>query len=162
MPNKLAMSATIAAALGAAMLAAAPANAAGVKVGTLTCDVEAGWGLVLGSQKDLSCVFKSATNGTVASYTGDITKLGIDIGYTNAGVMIWTVVAPSSDMRADALEGDYAGATAGATAVVGGNLNLMVGGLDKSITLQPLSVEGNSGVSVTAAVGAMELRYQKP
>lgn len=158
-PNK---SLIAAAALGASLLAAAPANAAGVKVGTLTCDVEAGWGLVLGSQKDLSCVFKSATNGMVSKYTGDITKLGIDIGYTNAGVMIWTVVAPSSDMQADALEGDYAGATAGATAVVGGNLNLMVGGLDKSITLQPLSVEGNSGVSVTAAIGAMELRYQKP
>lgn len=162
MPKTFAISATLAAALGAAVLAAAPASAAGVKVGTLTCDVEAGWGLVLGSQKDLSCVFKSATSGQVSAYTGDITKLGVDIGYTNAGVMVWTVVAPSSDMRADALEGDYAGASAGVTAVVGGNLNLMVGGLDKSITLQPLSVEGNSGVSVTAAIGAMELRYQKP
>jgi hypothetical protein len=158
MPNKIA---TIAAALGAAMITAAPASAAGVKVGTLTCDVEAGWGYVLGSQKDLSCVFKSATNGTVAKYTGDVTKLGIDVGYTNSGVMIWTVVAPSKDMKPDALEGSYGGVTAGATAVVGGNLNLLVGGLDKSITLQPLSVEGNSGLSVTAAVGAMQLRHEK-
>ncbi len=153
--------ATIAAALGAAMLATAPAHAAGVKVGTLTCDVEAGWGYVFGSQKDLACVFKSATNGTVAKYTGDVTKLGIDIGYTNAGVLIWTVIAPSKDMQADALEGAYGGATVGATAVVGGNINLLVGGLDKSITLQPLSVEGNSGVSITAAVGAMQLRHEK-
>jgi hypothetical protein len=158
MPRKISM---IAAALGATMLAAAPAHAAGVKVGTLTCDVEAGWGYVLGSQKDLSCVFKSATNNTVAKYTGDITKLGVDIGYTNAGVLVWTVVAPSKDMQADALEGSYGGVTAGATAVVGGNLNILVGGLDKSITLQPLSVEGNTGVSVTAAVGAMQLRYEK-
>lgn len=158
MPNKIAMTA---AALAASLMAAAPAHAAGVKVGTLTCDVEAGWGLVLGSQKDLNCVFKSATSGEVAKYTGDVTKLGVDIGYTNAGVMIWTVVAPSKDMKADALEGSYAGATAGVTAVVGGNLNLMVGGLDKSITLQPLSVEGNSGVSVTAAIGAMQLRHEK-
>ncbi len=153
--------ATIAAALGAAMMATAPAHAAGVKVGTLTCDVEAGWGYVLGSQKDLSCVFKSATTNQVSHYTGDITKLGVDIGYTNAGVLIWTVIAPSSDMQPDALEGKYAGATAGATAVVGGNLNVMIGGLDKSVTLQPLSVEGNTGLSITAAVGAMELDYQK-
>jgi hypothetical protein len=153
--------ATIAAALGAAMLATAPAHAAGVKVGTLTCDVEAGWGYVLGSQKDLSCVFKSATTNQVSYYNGDITKLGIDVGYTNAGVLIWTVIAPSSDMQPDALEGKYAGATAGATAVVGGNLNVMIGGLDKSVTLQPLSVEGNTGLSLTAAVGAMELDYQK-
>lgn len=158
MPNKISM---IAAAVMGASMMAAPAHAAGVKVGTLTCDVEEGWGYVLGSQKDLSCVFKSATNGTIAHYEGDITKLGIDIGYTNAGVMVWAVVAPSSDMRLDALEGKYAGATAGATAVVGGNLNLMVGGLDKSITLQPISIEGNSGLSVTAAIGAMELDYKK-
>jgi hypothetical protein len=153
--------ATIAAALGAAMLATAPAHAAGVKVGTLTCDVEAGWGYVLGSQKDLSCVFKSATTNQVSYYTGDITKLGVDIGYTNAGVLVWTVIAPSSDMQPDALEGKYAGATAGATAIVGGNLNVMIGGLDKSVTLQPLSVEGNTGISLTAAVGAMELDYKK-
>ena len=156
--NKIA---TIAAAFGASMLAIAPAHAAGVKVGTLTCDVEAGWGYVLGSQKDLSCVFKSATTNQVSYYTGDITKLGVDIGYTNAGVLMWTVIAPSSDMQPDALEGKYAGATAGATAVVGGNLNVMIGGLDKSVTLQPLSVEGNTGISLTAAVGAMELDYKK-
>ena len=158
MPNRIGL---IAAALGASMMAAAPAHAAGVKVGTLTCEVEAGWGYVLGSQKDLNCVFKSATNGTVAKYTGDITKLGVDVGYTNAGVMVWGVVAPSKDMQADALEGTYAGATAGATAVVGGNLNVLVGGLDKSITLQPISIEGNSGVSVTVALGAMQLRHEK-
>ena len=158
MPNRIV---TIAAAMSTAMLAAGPASAAGVKVGTLTCDVEAGWGYVLGSQKDLNCVFKSATNGTVAKYTGDVTKLGIDVGYTNAGVMIWSVVAPSRDMKPDALEGSYGGVTAGATAVVGGNLNVLVGGLDKSITLQPISVEGNSGLSVTAAVGAMQLRHEK-
>lgn len=152
---------TTVAALAAAMAAASPAHAAGVKVGTLTCDVEAGWGYVLGSQKDLNCVFKSATTDAVSRYTGDITKLGVDVGYTNAGVLIWTVVAPSKDMKPDALEGAYGGVTAGATAVVGGNLNVLVGGLDKSITLQPLSVEGNTGLSVTAAVGAMQLRHAK-
>ena len=160
MPNASKI-ATIAAVMSAAMLATAPAYAAGVKVGTLTCDVEAGWGYVLGSQKDLNCVFKSGTNGTVAKYTGDVTKLGVDIGYTNTGTMIWAVVAPSKDMKADALEGTYGGVTAGATAVVGGNLNVLVGGLDKSITLQPISVEGNSGLSLTAAVGAMQLRHEK-
>ena len=149
-----------AAAMGAAMMAA-PAHAAGVKVGTLTCEVEGGWGLVLGSQKDLSCEFQSATTNQVSHYTGDITKLGVDVGYTNAGVLVWAVIAPSADMQPDALEGKYAGATAGVTAVVGGNLNVMVGGLDKSFTLQPLSVEGNTGISLTAAVGAMELNYEK-
>jgi len=162
MPKIIPTIATIAAAAISAAMMAAPAQAAGVKVGTLTCDVEAGWGLVLGSQKDLNCAFKSATTNQISYYTGDVTKLGIDIGYTNAGVMVWAVIAPSTDMQPDALEGNYAGASVGATAVVGGNLNAMIGGLDKSFTLQPLSVEGNTGVSVTAAIGAMELNYVKP
>jgi Protein of unknown function (DUF992) len=149
----------IGAALVAAGLMAAPAHAAGVKVGTLTCDVESGWGYILGSQKDLSCVLKSV-NGKESKYTGDITKLGVDIGYTKGGTMIWSVVAPSKDLKEDAIEGSYGGVTAGATAVVGGNLNVLVGGLDKSITLQPISVEGNNGLSITAAVGAMQLKHQ--
>jgi len=147
-------------AMVAAGLMAAPASAAGVRVGVLTCDVESGWGYILGSQKDLQCAFKS-TNGDVSRYSGDITKLGIDIGYTKGGVMIWDVIAPSKDMKADLLEGTYGGVTAGATAVVGGNLNVLVGGLDKSISLQPISVEGNNGLSITAAVGAMQLRHEK-
>jgi hypothetical protein len=147
------------AALVAAGLMAAPAYAAGVKVGTLTCDVESGWGYILGSQKDLSCVLKSV-NGKESHYTGDITKLGIDIGYTKGGTMIWSVIAPSKDLQEDALEGSYGGVTAGATAVVGGNINVLIGGLDKSITLQPISVEGNNGLSITAAVGAMQLKHQ--
>ena len=149
----------IGAALCAAGLLAAPAHAAGVKVGTLTCNVESGWGYILGSQKDLSCVLTSV-NGKESRYTGDITKLGIDVGYTKGGTMIWTVVAPSKDLQEDALEGTYGGVTAGATAVVGGNLNVLVGGLDKSITLQPISVEGNNGLSITAGVGAMQLRHE--
>lgn len=158
MANKIAM--TIGAAMLAAGLMAAPANAAGVRVGTLTCDVEGGWGYVLGSQKDLVCALKTS-NGMVSRYTGDITKLGVDIGYTNAGTLVWAVVAPSKDLKPDALEGSYGGVTAGATAVVGGNLNVLVGGFDKSITLQPISVEGNTGLALAAGVGAMQLKHDK-
>ncbi|HEV7689499.1 MAG TPA: DUF992 domain-containing protein [Hyphomonadaceae bacterium] len=158
MANKLGM--TIGAAMLAAGLMAAPANAAGVRVGTLTCDIEGGWGYVLGSQKDLNCALKTS-NGMVSHYTGDITKLGIDIGYTKAGTLIWAVIAPSKDMKPDALEGSYGGVTAGATAVVGGNLNVLVGGFDKSISLQPISIEGNTGLAVSAGVGAMQLKHQK-
>jgi hypothetical protein len=159
MSNKLKL--TVGAAMMAAvsMTAAAPANAAGVRVGTLTCNIESGWGYILGSQKDLKCVLRS-TNGETSNYSGDITKLGVDIGYTQGGTMVWSVIAPARNLRADVLEGTYAGLTAGATAVVGGNVNVLVGGLDNSITLQPISVEGNNGLSITAAVGTMQLRHE--
>jgi len=147
------------AALAAGALAfagAADAAPAGVKVGTLTCNVSSGWGFVFGSSKDLHCTFRGVRGPE--HYTGEINKFGVDIGYTEGGVLVWGVFAPSSDIRPGALQGEYAGATAGATIGVGLGANVLVGGLDKSIALQPLSVEGNRGLNVAAGIGAISLK----
>ena len=148
-----------AAALGALALAT-PAAAAphGVKVGTLTCHVASGWGFIFGSSKDMHCNFAPNHRGG-EHYAGTVSKFGVDIGYTESGVIVWAVFAPSSDVRAGALEGNYAGATASATVGVGLGANVLVGGLDKSIALQPLSVEGNTGLNVAAGIGAISLKY---
>jgi hypothetical protein len=148
-----------AAALSALALAG-PAQAAehGVKVGTLTCHVASGWGFVFGSSKDLHCNFRP--NGHKGEhYAGSISKFGVDIGYTDGGELIWGVFAPTSDIRPGALEGDYAGATASATVGVGLGANVLVGGLDKSIALQPVSVEGNTGLNVAAGIGSITLKF---
>ena len=136
---------------------AGAANAAphGVRVGDLTCNVASGWGFVFGSSKDLHCTFRG--NGHHEHYTGSISKFGVDIGYTEGGVLVWGVFAPTSDMREGALQGDYAGASAQATVGVGVGANALVGGLDKSIALQPLSVEGSKGLNVAAGIGSISL-----
>jgi len=140
-----------------ALAGSAQAAPSGVKVGTLTCNVSSGWGFVFGSSKDLHCNFRP--NGHKGEhYTGSISKFGVDIGYTEGGVLVWGVFAPSSDVRPGALEGDYAGATASATVGVGLGANVLIGGLDKSIALQPLSVEGNKGLNVAAGIGAISLK----
>jgi hypothetical protein len=150
---------------GAALLsmcsAMSPAMAApsGVKVGTLTCHVASGWGFVFGSSRDLRCNFQPNGHGG-ERYSGSISKFGVDIGYTDNGVIVWAVFAPSSDVRAGALQGDYAGATAGVTVGVGLGANVLIGGLDKSIALQPLSVEGNTGLNVAAGIGAISLKHE--
>ena len=108
----------------------------------LTCNVASGWGFVFGSSKDLHCTFRRNSHAS-EHYTGTISKFGVDIGYTEGGVLVWGVFAPSSDIRTGALAGDYVGATASATVGVGLGANVLIGGLDKSIALQPLSVEGN-------------------
>ncbi len=152
--------------LGAASFGAlallAPAQAAthhsGVKVGTLTCNVASGWGFVFGSSKDLHCIFRQSNKKNV-HYTGTIAKYGVDIGYTEGGVLIWGVVAPTSDMREGALTGDYGGVSASATVGVGVGANVLVGGFNHSISLQPLSVSGNRGLNVAAGIGAISLNY---
>jgi hypothetical protein len=140
-----------------ALAGSAQAAPSGVKVGTLTCNVASGWGFVFGSSKDLHCSFRP-NNHQGEHYTGSISKFGVDIGYTEGGVLVWGVFAPSSDVRAGALQGDYAGATASATVGVGLGANVLIGGLDKSIALQPLSVEGNKGLNVAAGIGAISLK----
>jgi hypothetical protein len=148
-----------AAAAVAALAAAGTANAAehGVKVGELTCNVASGWGFVFGSSKDLHCTFRG-NNRRADHYVGSISKFGVDVGYTEGGVLVWGVVAPTSDVRKGALEGDYAGASASATVGVGVGANVLLGGLDKSIALQPLSVEGNKGLNVAAGIGSISLK----
>jgi Protein of unknown function (DUF992) len=136
-----------------------PAEAAGVKVGTLTCNVASGWGFVFGSSKDVRCTFRPAAGGHRVHLKGAISKFGVDIGYTEGGVLVWAVFAPSSTVRDDALDGDYVGATASATVAVGLGANVLVGGFDKSIALQPLSIEGNTGLNVAAGIGALNLKH---
>jgi|SRR5579871_2415732 len=144
--------------LGALALATpAPAHShSGVKVGVLTCGVASGWGFVFGSSKDLHCTFRENDRSAV-HYVGSISKYGVDIGYTEGGVLIWGVFAPTSDVRPGALNGDYVGASASATVGIGAGANVLVGGFDKSIDLQPLSVSGNRGLNVAAGVGAISL-----
>jgi hypothetical protein len=135
---------------------AANAAPAGIRVGDLTCNVASGWGFVFGSSKDLHCTYRG--NNHREHYTGSISKFGVDIGYTEGGVLVWGVFAPTSDMREGALEGTYAGASAQATVGVGIGANALIGGLDKSIALQPLSVEGSKGLNVAAGIGSISLK----
>jgi uncharacterized protein DUF992 len=150
-----------AALLGAlAMSAPAQADRSGVKVGVLTCGVASGWGFVLGSSKNLHCTFRENDRRPV-HYAGSISKYGVDIGYTKGGVLIWGVFAPTSDVRPGALNGDYVGASASATVGIGAGANVLIGGFDKSIDLQPLSVSGNRGLNVAAGIGSISLKLER-
>ncbi len=156
MRNKFLIACAAAVTLGAAAGFAVPANAAGMKVGVLTCHVESGWGFVFGSSKDMRCTYRGS--GRNEHYTGTINKYGVDIGYSESSVIIWGVVAPTSDLKPGALEGDYGGVQASASVGIGAGANVLVGGFDKSVTLQPLSVEGEKGINLAAGIGALSLK----
>ena len=87
-------------------------------------------------------------------------KFGVDIGFTRGGILVWAVLAPTTSPAPGALAGSYGGVTASATAVVGAGANLLVGGTGNAISLQPLSIEGNTGLNVAAGVAALTLTYQ--
>jgi uncharacterized protein DUF992 len=142
------------------LAAGAPAHAqGGAQVGSLTCNVAGGWGFVFGSSKSVRCTFARA-GGRPEHYAGSINKFGVDIGYTQGGVLVWGVFAPTADLAPGALSGNYVGATGSATVGVGAGANVLVGGSNRTISLQPVSFEGNTGLNVAAGIGAMTLRYQ--
>lgn len=67
----------------------------GVKIGMLTCDVGGGVGYVIGSAKSVDCVF-SSTRGEQDTYSGVIRKMGVDLGFTTQGRIVWAVFAPTA------------------------------------------------------------------
>jgi hypothetical protein len=147
------------AAVGLAAIVSLPAQAQDrVQAGSLTCDVSAGIGLIIGSQRTVNCTFQPSGSGMVEYYTGSISKLGIDIGITAGGVMVWLVFAPTN-RPTGALAGTYAGAAAEATVIAGIGANALVGGSNRTVALQPLSLQGQAGLNVAAGVAGLELRF---
>ncbi|TDW19753.1 DUF992 domain-containing protein [Rhizobium gallicum] len=130
----------------------------GVKIGLLTCDVGGGLGYVLGSAKEADCVFSSSVGQEISDhYTGDIRKLGVDLGFTTRSRLIWAVFAPTAGYHRGSLGGLYVGAVAEATLGAGVGANVLVGGTAGSIHLQPLSVTGQLGLNIAAAGASMTL-----
>jgi hypothetical protein len=133
-----------------------------VKAGYLTCHVASGWGFIFGSSRAVKCAYTPTGNVHYTEYyTGSISKFGADIGYLSSAVMLWTVLAPTTDLGHGALAGHYAGATASVALGVGAGANVLVGGFKKSIALQPISIEGQNGLNVAAGVAALALHFDK-
>ena len=151
------LAAALVAALGGSLGLGAPATAqSGVAVGTLTCNVASGFGFVFGSSRAINCTF-AGPGGRYEHYVGDISKFGVDIGFTQGGILVWTVIAPTASLAPGVVAGNYVGATASATVAVGVGANALLGGSNNSIALQPLSVEANRGLNVAAGVAALKL-----
>ena len=153
--------AAISALVGTALLLAAGQTAsASVKVGVLSCRVAPGIGLIVLSSKSLSCNF-SPSAGKSEHYVGRVTRVGVDIGVTGAGEIVWGVFAAHSGYSKYALAGHYGGASAEASLVVGLGAQALVGGSQKSFALQPFSVKGQTGFNVAAGITGLTLTAAK-
>lgn len=127
-----------------------------VRVGTLGCNISPGVGLIVASQRQLSCVFTPSGRGPRERYSGTVTRVGLDVGATAGGRMIWAVHAPTRGGRY-ALAGSYGGASGEVSAGAGVGANALVGGSDRTVTLQPLSVQVQAGVNLAVGVASLNL-----
>src|ERR1700675_1758044 len=153
-----------AALVGAAAFAAmvtTPVQAQQTRVpgGQLSCSVSAGIGLIVGSQRNVNCTFQP-DNGPPEAYTGTMTKIGLDVGFTTGSAIVWGVFA-GTNRYSGMLSGTYSGAQAEATVGAGVGANVLVGGSNRSVALQPLSVQGQVGLNAAAGIGSLELHLAR-
>jgi hypothetical protein len=128
-----------------------------VQVGILECRGGASVGFIVGSVTNLGCVLR-ITGMPEDRYVATIRKVGVDLGITQESALAWNVWAPVAQLGPGALSGNYAGAQGSATVGIGVGGNVLVGGSDNSIALQPLSVQGQVGLNVAAGLESLELR----
>ena len=144
-------------ALALAFAGVATSAQAGVEIGVLNCTVAGGTGFVIGSSKLLECVFQRGAYREV--YTGRINKYGLDIGRTGTSVIAWAVIAPRrGELAPGALAGSYGGVSGEATVGIGLGANALLGGSNRSIALQPLSVSAQQGLNLAVGIASLELR----
>ena len=128
----------------------------GVEIGVLECrGVAANY--VVSSVTNLNCVYRSAS-GRTEGYIARIQRYGLDIGINQSTVLAWAVFAPTYRLGPGSLAGSYVGGSANVTIGVGLGANALVGGSNNTFALQPVSVQGQSGIGASAGISALDLR----
>ena len=140
-----------------AAVPAADAQAPKVRAGTLTCQGSGSVGLIIGSQEKLNCTYQPTGSAKLRKYRGTVTRFGLDIGVKGKSVIIWTVLGSTTALRGEVLAGTYVGAAADASLGLGAGAKVLVGGSDKSVILQPLSVQAQTGINLAVGVSGLEL-----
>ncbi len=147
--------------VGMGIAAGAASAQAKIQVGTLTCKGGGGVGLVVASQKTFHCRYTAEGKRTTANFTATMTRIGVDVGVTGDTTIVWGVLASGNTLAPSAIAGEYAGASADASIAVGGGANVLVGGSNKGISLQPLSIQGQEGVNLAVGVSSLNLRLER-
>jgi hypothetical protein len=87
-----------------------------------------------------------------------ISTVGLDIGITGGGALAWAVFAPTEGPPRGGLAGAYVGASGDVGVGVGLGANVLFGGSNRTVALQPVSVEGQVGVNLALGLSELELR----
>lgn len=128
-----------------------------VRAGILQCQGGQNVGFVVGSVTSLECVFQS-DGRRPEPYVATVRRIGVDLGFTEQTKFSWAVNAPTSRLGRGELAGNYGGVGANASVGIGGGGNFLVGGPQNAYALQPVSVQGQTGLNVAAGVAGLELQ----
>lgn len=153
------LGAALAAGLAGMLATPASAQTRRVAAGALECRGSPSVSFIIGSRRTLDCTFRSK-RGYRVQYEGTIRRWGLDVGVTGRNVLVWGVFAPTANPHPGALAGNYAGVSGSVAVGLGLGANALLGGSQNTIALQPVSVEGQTGVNLALGVGSLTLRQR--
>jgi hypothetical protein len=131
-----------------------------VKSGVLECRGGASIGLVVGSSSMMTCVYRGEDRFE-DRYVAIIRKIGLDLGVTKDVNMAWGVFNPTGRIGPGDLVGNYTGISGSASIGIGLGANALLGGSNNTVALQPLSVQGQTGLNIQAGLEGLELRRDR-
>jgi hypothetical protein len=143
----------------AAIFVASPASAQHYeRIGTLECNVAPNVSFVVGSHRTAGCIFYALNRREMHRYRADLGRIGVDLNISQGGKLVWAVHAHNRRLFRGDLRGTYTGASGNIAVGLGLGANVLLGGSNNTVALQPLSGEGNIGVGISLGVGQIVLR----
>jgi hypothetical protein len=130
-------------------------------IGVLECEGGQNVGFVVGSVTSLECVFQGEGRRPEA-YVATVHRFGVDLGFTQQTKFSWAAYGPTNEIGRGGLAGRYGGVGANASVGVGFGGNFLLGGAGNAYELQPVSVQGQTGLNVAAGVADIELQPVRP
>lgn len=133
------------------------------QVGTLSCRVDPNIGFIIVGHQSMQCVYQSSPSvpaGPAQTYDGALNTVGLSIGFSAGSALAWAVFAPTTGVPAGALAGEYVGVSGAAAIGIGAGANVLLGGSNRTIALQPLSLQGSVALNVVAGVSSLQLRWR--
>lgn len=127
------------------------------QAGMLRCRLNPSIGFVVFGHQSMECSFQPVS-GPIEAYEGAINTVGLDLGVSEGGRLAWAVFGPANGVLNGALAGEYVGASGDVGIGVGAGANVLVGGSNRSIALQPVSLEGSVALNVVAGLSQLKLR----
>ncbi|MGY3447995.1 DUF992 domain-containing protein [Bradyrhizobium sp. USDA 4353] len=127
-----------------------------MRVGVLECEGRRTTGKLVMSNARLRCVFRSQGRAP-ERYVAKVRRYGLDLGLTDETRMAWAVTAPVNDFGRSELGGRYGGVSANAAALVGFGGSFLLRDTDRATQLQPISLQGQTGMNLAAGITEVEL-----
>jgi hypothetical protein len=105
----------------------------GVQAGMLTCNLAPSIGPIVAERQRMSCRYVPNGAYPLQDYNGVMNTVGLELGISAGGVMVWGVFAPGHGAPIGALAGEYVGASG------------------------DVAVEGQAGLKVSLGVSGLTL-----